>query len=520
MEEIKNFCNYYTQQQIEQKDKSLFAINNLCYYKEKTAKQHINMLFNIFNNTKTIDKEVVEDKGEKYYMQEEIEKSSNEYLKKIIFPQRKVFYCDRENYKQEALDYVNKQKTCVIKPHNHGDSRGVYIKHIDGSLYSAEDGIFVKKKIDDILNENNYKGANIVVEDNIMTNKDNTYERVPWRFFCGNGKVFCCCISYHNYKVSPFEKRDNCYYGAVFLDETMNEVEYEDKKFKMTDEEKKKFDEICCDKETYQTMWRCAEKLSKDIPSIRIDFFCVKQKDETYKIYMNEFQPVRGSGYVFIEMCGKKYVEKYNEMCHIMNVDDDNLNTFGKIIKHNQRKNYRTIEKPTSFNVIDKKKKMVTESVKTDKAGQKNIMQIDKNSERSFSIFSKKNNKQYTISKEKKIFIKNKDKEQNIKENNISFNFISNKPSDGEGRKKIKLLLKNDRTNNEVNKQKVSFNKNNQNGFFPIVFNNITNSGRIRISANKNKRQANINNNYDKKLKFSHYNDLVRDRNMIKLSKK
>ena len=289
-----------------------------------------------------------------------------------------------------------------------------------------------------------------------MTDKNKQEQMMPYKFYCANGNVFCVRVNFGYYGIQPFAKNRKEKFIDIYLDENMQDLKYAKEKGKMTKDEKEALKGVVCDITTYKKMWHIAEVLSKDYPSMRVDLFCVKQKDGKYKIYFNELQPNGVASFQLISYgLTPEGLKAYNDMMHLRAVSDDKLITAGKVIKKVHRQQYRNVEKVNNIEILGKKKE-------------------------DNRIVNKVNN--VTINKEQKEY---KDKQKLIKKKDKK-NKIINLNKNNE-------MKKNNKANNDKNK--ITSKRNNI--FLPLIYNNMNNmkeySDKLRI---KNKSKELYYNNF------------------------
>ena len=385
------------------------------------------------------------------------EPKDKELMKELLLPNRKTFTNLNQAFKE-----LSRRTNAVIKPTDGLNAKNVFIKHNDGSFFDVQQRKFCSLKEKEIQQKfKNDHIKNITIEDNVMTDKTKIEQMVPYKFYCANGKVFCCRIGFGYYDIEPFndKKRRPEQYDEIWLNEKKEDFELALDGGKIKPEEQKKFNELTCDLPTYQKMWKMAAILSKNYPSMRVDLFCVKQpeneknendKDEKnknnevkYKIYFNELQRnSQGTWKCFHDSLKPEAFDKYNEMMHFRNIPDKNLTQAGKIIKQNDIKQYKKqmkhkkqaqakIKPELVVNKIELQYKGIVEQPQTaivcsNPKQQDNITKAETKGKIKRKKRRKINNKQLIYDNQKETIIKNKQKPINSQR---VFSFFYPKPS-------------------------------------------------------------------------------------------
>jgi len=240
----------------------------------------------------------------------------------------------------------NFRPNTILKPCTMADSHNIFMMLDDGNVVKFPDNDEGKERtyinlfdLDESLAPDIKEMTQYIVEENVMQDKNNDFQRAPYKFYCSGGKVFVCRAA--------LGKTLGVQY---FLDENFKESEKVKDEKKVKEQIKEnindKVEEITkdklnilngalCSKESYQKMWNIASKIGKKFPTIRVDLFCVKQKDGQEKIFLNELEDNGGSNYrIFQEYLKPKYAEKYYDMISYDNVDEQYLLNEGKQLKN------------------------------------------------------------------------------------------------------------------------------------------------------------------------------------------
>ena len=214
-------------------------------------------------------------------------------------------------------------KSFVIKPNNQSCSNGVIIQNTN-----------LKKKDIDALKKicanNKYLSQcnNIMIEKFIGNKNSKTPYQTDYKFWCFNGKPFCCLI---------IEQRD--------AKKHKKQSNFYDMNFKKMNLQKEKDIEIQIaikKPKNWETMVELAKKISKNIPVIRVDFYNVAGR-----IYFGECQKIYSFHCRFKDM---SYNEKLSYLLDITKLKKN----VDKIKQHqsdrqNNTDKFKNLQKNTSI---------------------------------------------------------------------------------------------------------------------------------------------------------------------------
>lgn len=246
-----------------------------------------------------------------------------------------------------------KYKTFVIKPTLQADGKGIFRVN-ENDVYMCQE--YVNKTIDfqtmkqkikeiggfyysigtnkigrfDSRYKQRGKPSRIIVEENIMNDKNTHCDETPYRFYCADGKVVCCRLKFWMYGIESFANTKK----EAFLDKDKNEFVGLKPIYQMTEQQRQDAKRLSCSQKNYETMWRLAEKLSKGFPHIRVDLLCLKNKNGKEVIYFNELQPTTNAETQrWLDRMLPQTQQKYADLIDLSVVQDENLEFFGKLLK-------------------------------------------------------------------------------------------------------------------------------------------------------------------------------------------
>ena len=246
-----------------------------------------------------------------------------------------------------------KYKTFVIKPTLQADGKGIFRVN-ENDVYMCQE--YVNKTIDfqtmkqklketsgyysniginkvgsfDSRYKQYKKPSRILVEENIMNDKNTHCDETPYRFYCADGKVVCCRLKFWMYGIESFANTKK----EAFLDKNKNEFAGLKPIYQMTEQQRQDAKRLSCSQKNYETMWRLAEKLSIGFPHIRVDLLCLKNKEGKEVIYFNELQPTTNAETQrWLERMLLETQQKYADSIDLSVVPDEKLEFFGKLLK-------------------------------------------------------------------------------------------------------------------------------------------------------------------------------------------
>ena len=212
-----------------------------------------------------------------------------------------------KNITDDILDFYKKKYPdgFIIKPTINANSRHIF--SVEGNKIFSHNlcKLVSKEEMFKDINEYKLKENEHMIVQELLKDDSKEVPLVPYRFFCADGKVYCCwCCSSNN---------------PVFLNrkgKLISEAKANKKSLKNIGPKgiNSSLKNSCFSKDLYDKMVYIAEKLSDSFEHIRVDLFLAK-KNGKVQIYFNEFQPSEPySDERFNQLLNEDLKEQYNKM--------------------------------------------------------------------------------------------------------------------------------------------------------------------------------------------------------------
>ena len=212
-----------------------------------------------------------------------------------------------ENITDDILDFYKKKYPdgFIIKPTINANSRHIFSVEGDKIFSHNLCKLVSKEEMFKDINEYKLKENEHMIVQELLKDDSKEVPLVPYRFFCADGKVYCCwCCSSNN---PVFLNRK----GKLISEAKANKKSLKEIGPKGINSSLKN---SCFSKDLYDKMVYIAEKLSDSFEHMRVDLFLAK-KNGKVQIYFNEFQPSEPySDERFNQLLNEDLKEQYNKM--------------------------------------------------------------------------------------------------------------------------------------------------------------------------------------------------------------